>query len=69
MYAELWIALYHQMHMIGHDFQTQHLCLMFITYLMDDMLEPFCYLLDEDLTPVFRTPDDVILAGVIHIPI
>ena len=47
--------------MIRHDFQTQHLCLMLIAYLTNDVLEAFGYLLYKYLAPVFRTPDEVIL--------
>ncbi len=55
--------------MIGHDFQTEHLRMMFLTDLADDLCQPLGNFLDKHLAPVLRAPDDMVLAGVVHIAV
>jgi len=69
MDTELGVTLHQQMHVIGHDLQTHHGCLMFLAHFTNDGCQPFCYPFHEHLAAVFGTPDHMILAGIEHIPV
>ena len=42
---------------------------MLLTDFKNDLLQSFCYALDEHLAPIFGTPDDMILARVVDVPV
>src|SRR5579864_1308646 len=69
MDTELWIALDKDMHMIGHDFQLDDLCLMLLAHLSNDVFHAFCYVFYEHFAPIFGTKDHMIFARVVHIPV
>jgi hypothetical protein len=66
MYPELWITLNQQVDVLRHDFHTQDFCLMLFTNLTDDLFQPCSHLPYQDLAPILRAPDDMILARVVH---
>jgi hypothetical protein len=63
------VTLDQQMHMIRHHFQAQDFCLVFLTDFSNDLGEPLHYSLHQHLAPIFGTPDDVVFAGIEHVPI
>src|SRR6266568_8424210 len=69
MNTKLRIALHHQMHVVRHDFQREHFCLMLLTDFCNDLLEALCYTFYEDLPSIFRTKYDVILTRVVDISV
>src|SRR2546428_6943170 len=69
MNTKLRIALHKQMHMVGHDFEFQYLCLMFLADLKNDLLQSFRYAFNEYLASILRTPHHMILARVVDVPI
>src|SRR5579859_1602134 len=69
MNAKLRITFNQQMNMIGHDFQTHDLCLMFLANFCDDLFEPFVYPAYQDFASILWTKDHMVLARVVDIPI
>jgi hypothetical protein len=69
MDSELWITFNEQMDMIWHDLSDENFGLMLLTDFKNDLLQSFCYALDERLAPIFGTPDDMILARVVDVPV
>ncbi len=67
--TKLGVTLDQQMHLIRHHFQAQDFCLVFLTDFSNDLGEPFHYSLHQHCAPVFGTPDDVVFAGIEHVPI
>jgi len=55
--------------MIGLDIQAQYLCLMRSRDLTNDLFQPYGDLFYQYLAPVFGTPHDVVLAGVVDISV
>lgn len=69
MYPKLGVYLYQQVDMIGHDFQTQHLCLVFLAHLTNDGCQAFCYCLYQHLAAILGTSPHLILARVVAIAV
>jgi hypothetical protein len=69
MNTKLWVYLYQQMHMIGHDLHTQYLCLMLLAYLAQDGCHLLGYSIHKNLPAIFGTPHHMIRAGVVHVSI
>jgi len=68
MYPKLWVYLYQHMNVIRVNIQTHYLCLMLLAYFDNDVLQTFCYILYQHLASIFGTPDDMILARVVDVP-
>src|SRR6266849_9121906 len=69
MNAKLGIDTHQQVTMIGHDFQFLDLCLMFLANLPDDFLQASFDGLHQNLPPLFRTPDHMVVASVEYVPV
>lgn len=64
MYAKLRINLTKDMDMIGHNFHFNDLGTRLVSGFENNNLQTFIYSFDKDLSPVLRTKDDMIFAGV-----
>ena len=58
-----------RMPMVRHDFHFKKVYLVFIAYLFNDFLKPCFYIANKNFSPVFRTPDHMILAAIYDIVI
>jgi hypothetical protein len=67
MNAQLGIDTHEKRHMIRHHFECFDLCLVLRTSLTNDLFEPLIKRRRQDLSPLFRTPDHMIVAGTEHI--
>ena len=63
MNAKLGVDIHEKMHMIRHHFEFFDLCLVLFTDLTNDLFEPLIKRRHQYLSPVFRTPDHMIMAG------
>jgi hypothetical protein len=62
MNAELRIDTHQQMHVIRHHLHLFNESLVFLTHLMNDLLEANIHCVDQHFPAIFRTPDHVIMA-------
>src|SRR5260370_10291516 len=58
-----------QMDMVGHHFQFLNLGLLLLANLTDDLFQPCLNRLHQDFSPIFGTPDHMIVAGIGHLPV
>jgi len=69
MNTELWVTFYQEMDVIGLDIQTQHLRLMLLAHFVNEVFQSLCYPFYEHLSTILGAPHDMVLAGVVDIPI
>ncbi len=55
--------------MIRHHFEFFDFCLLLFTHLTNDLFEPLINRRYQHLSPIFRTPDHMIMAGIDHISV
>src|SRR5713101_7784455 len=64
MNAVLRIDFHQEMHVIGHDFQLEQLCMRFGADTLYNIFKPGIHSSDQDATTILRTPHNVVFAGV-----
>lgn len=57
------------MDMVGQHFQFRNLGLLLLANLTDDLLQPCLNRLHQDFSPLFGTPDHMLVAGREHVPV
>jgi hypothetical protein len=69
MNAILGIDFHEQVHVFRQDFHLKQLGSRISTDLLYNLLEPAIHAVDQDGSPILRTPDDVVFTGVHHVAI
>jgi len=69
VYATLWINLTESMNGIGHDFKFDHFNLFFFCRVLDHLFESFIHAIDQNLSAIFWTPNNMIFANRYDVPI
>jgi hypothetical protein len=69
MNAKLGVYIHEKMHMSRHHFECFDLCLVLFTDLTNDLFEPLINGRHQHLSPLVRTPDHLIMAGIEHISV
>ena len=63
------VYLNQQMDVVGHNLQFQNVCADAFSNTIYQFLQSRFYLTNQNLTPVLRTPDNMIFTGIDNIPI
>jgi hypothetical protein len=62
--TELRVNANQDMHMVGHYFDFEQVAFVFVRHFAQDYFEAIIYATEQNLAPIFRTPNHMVLTGV-----